>query len=198
MTYFRRVLAGAIAAIVLAGCGVGPESEPRPLPGEAGEAVAADPSASRNRAGVLTSLYLVRDDQLVAVNRTDEAVLTDEQKIDKLELGPTTSEQTAGLRTALTPVLAGEHLVSTAEAAGVPVEVAPDETAVVLRPQFFQLPSQEQLLVLGQVVLTVTDEPGEKVVFVDEMGAPVGIPLPDGRLTSEPVTAADFAPLITR
>ena len=45
----------------------------------------------------------------------------------------------------------------TANADGVGVNVAPDQVAVVLNREFLQLPSQEQLLILGQVVLTRDD-----------------------------------------
>ena len=133
---------------------------------------------------------------LVPVNRTSPTGLTDEQKVESLAAGPTASEAAQGLRTALTPVQPDAPLVVTAEADGVPVAVSPTQTAVVLNPEFVQLPSQEQLLILGQVVLTLNESPDATVVFVDDQGSPVSVPLPNGRLTSEPVSAADYAQLI--
>ncbi len=184
----------AALAVLLTACGVGPESAPRALPVGADQEAA--PAEKGNRAGVIEALWFVVDDHLVPVNRTTESPPTDEDKIRSLEAGPTASEAAQGMRTALTPVLPDQPLVATAESQGIPVAVQPEQSAVALNTAFSRLPSQEQLLVLGQVVLTLSDSPGSSIVFVDEEGTPVGVPLPSGRLTSEPVTAADFAPLI--
>lgn len=191
----RRLLLLPLVALLLAACGVGPESTPRALP--VGNDPDAFPAENGGRAGVIEALWFVSDDRLVAVNRTTENAPTDEEKILTLEAGPTASEAADGLRTALTPVLPDQPLVASAESQGIEVATQPEQSAVVLNTAFNRLPSQEQLLVLGQVVLTLADNQGSTVVFVDEQGTPVGIPLPSGRLTSEPVTAADFAPLIT-
>lgn len=195
MTRALAVLAG-ILAVLLTACGVGPEAVPRAFPSEAAAVTAPEPAATESRAGALVELWFVDDDKLVPTNRTTEDQLTDQDKIDSLEEGPTAPEVAEGLRTALTPVVTDEHLVTLAETDGVPVPVAPDQIAVVLNPEFSNLPSQEQLLILGQVVLTLTAAPDISVVFVDQDGTPVGVPLPSGRLTSEPVTATDYASLI--
>lgn len=192
-----RMMALMLIAVLVAACGVGPESDPRPLPVGDEEAVVADPAAPNGRAGALVELWFIQDDQLVPVNRTSEATLSDEQKVEALEAGPTTSEAAQGLRTALRPVIPDEPLVVTAAASGLAIPVEPDQIAVVLNPGFTQVPSQEQLLILGQVVGTLSQSPASSVVFVDEQGSPVGVPLPNGRLTSEPVRAADYAPLMT-
>lgn len=190
----RRLLLLPLLAMFVVACGVGPEATPRALP--VGNDPDAFPAENGGRAGVIEALWFVSDDQLVPVNRTTETAPTDEEKIATLEAGPTESESSAGLRTALTPVLPDQPLVATAESQGVPVATESGQVAVVLNTAFNRLPSQEQLLVLGQVVLSLADSPGSTVVFVDEQGTPVGVPLPSGRLTSEPLTATDFAPLI--
>ena len=190
----RKLLLLPLVALLVVACGVGPETTPRALP--VGNDPDAFPAENGGRAGVIEALWFVSDDQLVPVNRTTEAAPTDEEKIDTLEAGPTESEAATGLRTALTPVLPDQPLVATAESQGVPVATEPGQVAVVLNAAFNRLPSQEQLLVLGQVVLSLADSPDGTVVFVDEQGTPVGVPLPSGRLTSEPLTATDFAPLI--
>lgn len=190
-----KLLLLPLVLLLLAACGVGPEPTPRALP--VGNDPDAFPAENGGRAGVIEALWFVSSDGLVAVNRTTDSAPTAEDKIRALEAGPTASEAADGLRTALTPVLPDQPLVVTAESQGLEVPTEPAQTAVVLNPAFNRLPSQEQLLVLGQVVLTLADNQGATVVFVDEQGGPVGIPLPSGRLTSEPVTAADFAPLIS-
>lgn len=192
-----RITAAVALALSVAACGVGPEAAPRPLPGADQEAVVADPSASTDKAGILDSLWFVRDDQIVPVTRTTENQLTDEELIQALQAGPTSSEAAQGLRTALTPLVPDRPLVVTAEAWGLPVSVPSGTTAVVLNPEFTQLPSQEQLLILGQVVATLSDDLGEMVQFVDDQGTPIGIPLPSGRLTSDPVSTTDFTQLMT-
>lgn len=195
MTRAVAVLAGLVALLVTA-CGVGPEAVPRAFPSEASAVAVPEPAASESRAGALVELWFVDNNELVSINRTTDEQYTDQDKIDALEEGPTAAEMAEGMRTALTPVVSGEHLVTLAETEGVPVQLAPDQVAVVLNPEFGNLPSQEQLLILGQVVLTLTAAPDISVVFVDQDGTPVGVPLPSGRLSSEPVTAADYAPLI--
>lgn len=194
MSLLRWVSLLLVGAALVA-CGVGPETVPRPLPVGGDPAVAA-PANPRDRAGVLVELWFVEDDQVVPVNRTSDTTLNDEEKLDALEAGPTASEAAQGLRTALTPVMPDSTLVVTAESDEVPVDVQPNQIAVVLNPEFVQLPSQEQLLILGQVVLTLSDNPGTTILFVDDKGTPVGVPLPNGKLTSEPVGSADYAQLI--
>ncbi len=54
------------------------------------------------------------------------------------------------------------------------------------------------MLLLGQVVLSLTGAGQSSVSFVDESGAPLAVPLPDGRLLDMPATARDYAGLIVR
>ena len=61
---------------------------------------------------------------------------------------------------------------------------------------FAVLPPAEQVLVLGQVVLTLTDAGAEAVQVTDAAGTPLAVPLPDGRLLDRPATAADYSSLI--
>lgn len=186
----------AVVGVVASACGVGPEAMPRPLPPEASAVVAPRATASENQVGVLTELWFVDDNELVSVRRTSDQLLTDQEKLEALELGPTPAEASQGLRTAVTPIVPDTPLVVTANADGVGVNVAPDQVAVVLNREFLQLPSQEQLLILGQVVLTLATTPEATVTFVDDNGNPIGVPLPNGRLTSEPVSATDYEPLV--
>jgi hypothetical protein len=194
----RWAFLSGILAVLLCACGVGPEAKPRSLPSEAAAAIAVPTPAPTGGAGRLLELWFVDENRLVPVNRkTTQEVITPEDKITSLEAGPTLSEMADGLRTAVTSVVRDVPLVVTAEAVGIPVEVTDTkQVAVVLSDEFASLPSQEQIFILGQVVLTLTTEPGTSVLFVNDTGTPVGVPLPGGRLSSGAVTSSDYASLI--
>lgn len=186
-----------LCAGLVTACGVGPEGEPRALPQEAASVVAVPtPATDQPRAGLLVELWFVADNRLVPVNRTAHGAMSQQEKLDALKAGPTAAELAVGMRTAVTSLAPDRPLVQTAEAADVPVGVASGEVAVVLGDDFGALPSQEQLFILGQVVMSLASEPGTSVVFVDSSGRPVGVPLPNGRLTSGAVSAPDYVALI--
>ena len=50
---------------------------------------------------------------------------------------------------------------------------------------------------VGQIVLTATSVPGVRAVLLTATGNRVDAPLPDGQLTSAPLTAADYEILLT-
>jgi hypothetical protein len=51
------------------------------------------------------------------------------------------------------------------------------------------------VLLLGQVVLSLSSAGAGTVSIVDEAGSPVAVPLPDGRLLDRPATALDYITL---
>ena len=69
---------------------------------------------------------------------------------------------------------------------------------VILSSAFSALPPAEQVLLLGQVVLSLAGSGETSVLFTDETGSPVAVPLPDGRLLDLPATARDYSSLIIR
>ena len=48
------------------------------------------------------------------------------------------------------------------------------------------------MLLIGQVVLTLTEIERTPILFVDSAGQPLSVPLPDGRLRDGPVTRGDY------
>ncbi len=106
--------------------------------------------------------------------------------VRRLGDGPTPSQRAEGLSTALGP--------------GVPVRFdrIDGTTARVILQQPDRDPAADRLpLAAGQVVLTVTSAPGvDQVQFLRD-GEPAEVPLPSGARQSAPVTAADYAPLLT-
>ena len=199
----RLLVAGAVLVIVglvTSGCGVSAESDPRALPANAtGEFGSPTPVPTESTATRFVPLWFVREGELVPVDRRTDAALGAQEKLDALEAGPTQVELDAGLRTAVNSVVPDVPLVITATADGVPVNPAdPRQIPVVVSEEFGSLPSQEQLLVLGQVVTTLTDGTDQSVLFVSDNGTPVGVPLPDGRLVNRPVTFIDYRELIAK
>lgn len=195
----RRVLAavmGLLAAAVLAACGVSAEPAPRQLPPEALAALQGVEPAGNTGPGRLFELWFVKENSLLAVDRQSEEVPTAEAELSSLAAGPTAEEKELGLRTALVTLAPDSPLALTAESAGLSVPAGDRQTAVVLSDEFSDLPSQEQLLILGQIVLTLAAEPDESVLFVNSTGTPVGVPLPNGRLSSGAVTANNYSSLV--
>ncbi len=176
------VLALAVA-LVAGACGIAPQDEatrvdPASVPfglleGETSTTVAD--------AGTAAVVYLSARDRLIAVDRT---VADDADLADLLELvvaGPNEDERSLGITTA---VPAGT--VASADASrGVAL--------VDLTEAFGDVRSDEQFLALGQVVYTLTGQPGIGGVQFTLEGEPVSVPLPDGSTTAEPVSRDDFA-----
>ncbi|MCH9816700.1 MAG: hypothetical protein K0U64_09690 [Actinomycetia bacterium] len=200
----RRLLTGGIGVVFVAlaatACGVSVESNPRALPAVATQEIGSPtPVPTESTATRFVPLWFVREGELVPVDRRTDEAMGPQQKLDALEAGPTQVELDAGLRTAVNSVVPDVPLVITAEADGVPVAPSdPRQLPVVVSEEFGSLPSQEQLLVLGQVVITLTDSTDQSVLFVSDDGTPVGVPLPDGRLVNRPVTFVDYRELIAK
>jgi hypothetical protein len=192
----RFIAMVVVASAAFAACGVSSESRPRDLPLDVVQGLTSPAPAETNASATrFMSLWFVVDGGLVQVDRLTEEAVTPEDKILALEAGPTQPELDVGMRTALTSVVPDVPLVITADAASEPVDIGPEQIAVVLSDEFGSLPSQEQLLALGQVVTTLTGGTVLSVVFVDSDGVSVGVPLPDGRLVNRPVTAKDYRDL---
>jgi hypothetical protein len=123
-----------------------------------------------------------------SVSPTDEA----EAIVAGLVAGPPENEQ---LRTVVVDPLTGSPLISVF--LGEPAETNnPGDVNIALSPEFSSLPPNEQVLVLGQVVLSIAGGGLGTVAFVDQTGSPVAVPLPDGRLLDRPSTVADYSSLI--
>jgi hypothetical protein len=134
--------------------------------------------------------------------------------LQALAIGPPPEQEADGLRTVSRDPLTGLSLVAAAPGPP-PVAAAPsasggvvtrrdtasdtgDLVTVVLAPVFSSLPPTEQVLLLGQVVLSLASAGAQGVAFTDDSGSPVAVPLPDGRLLDAPAVASDYADLIVR
>jgi hypothetical protein len=194
-----RVLAAATLAVgLLAACGIPVEGVPRALPtGSSTPTAASDGAVLPTPFQEEATLWFVKGGALVPAVRPTTGPATSQGLLDLLAEGPTPAEEAAGVRSAVVSVVTGEPLVVTAEQAGVDgPQVSAGTVVIVLEPQFTELLSAEQVLVLGEVVTTLAVGPVRNVVFVDEDGQELGVPTADGRLAKGPVSPADYASLI--
>lgn len=176
----------------------------------------AEPTASRLR------LWFVQEDGLAAAESTLVVGTAPDLVVQSLAVGPTAEQAAGGLRTVARDPLTGLPLVTVAASTPSPTAspgsaASPGGTAssatgppanpptaaaaavtVQLSPAFSALPPVEQVLLLGQVVLSLTGSGEASVSFTDEAGSPAAVPLPDGRLLAVPATARDYASLIVR
>lgn len=187
-----------------------PSATPSPSPTPEASASPA-PTVSRLR------LWFVQEDGLAAAESTLPVGSAPELVTQSLAIGPTPEQAAEGLRTVARDPLTGLALVSVAVGLPAPTATAPElptadpttppvfepttapgSVTVILSSAFSALPPVEQVLLLGQVVLSLTGSGQPSVVFTDEAGSPVAVPLPDGRLLDVPATARDYSSLIVR
>jgi hypothetical protein len=182
--------------LLLSGCGVPTGGEPRAIdasqvpPGllSASPSPAASAPAEPRLDGA--RVFLVdRGDRLVARGRdlagTDRAGRLAEL-LAALASGPTSAERVEQLSTALPPDVR-LTLVGLS-----------DGTAAIDIAGPYEPPSGPgSRRAVAQIVLTATSERGVDAVRLTLAGQPVEAPLPSGQLTSAPLTAADYAGLLT-
>ncbi|TAK70384.1 MAG: hypothetical protein EPO13_05480 [Actinomycetota bacterium] len=203
---------GALA--VLGGCGVPVEGTARPLPVEAVSGyVSGSPNPTDPVRDALARLWFLSQGMLVETRRAVNGPQDVGDLLGLLDAGPTQTEQAAGLRTATVGPLSNTPLVSAPSSTpsaepsatlGTPTLPAASQPAVatvpivVLQDGFGELPATEQVRVLGQVVLTLTDAGAVAVSFVDPRGQSLAVPSPEGRLVDRAATAADYESLVGR
>ena len=203
-----RAITVAIAGIItLAGCGVPVQNAAQPIP--AGVIPSPPPSPTPTPTPeetptpapppepvlVDTRVWFVREDGLVGVETAVIPPVTAAQVVEELSIGPTAEGIVDGLRTVSRDPLTGTSLVSVVSEPQADLNGRTLVT-VSLGSAFAALPPTEQVLLLGQVVLSLTSMEIDAVAFVDDGGSPVAVPLPDGRLLDVPAVARDYASLI--
>ncbi len=213
----RRLMAAwAPVLLVVAGCGVpledsaqalppevipppvvaptqSPSASPSPTSGSgSSQAATTTPLPTESPAVELVDWYFIREDGLVPL-ASDVAVPTDAQTVlDGLAAGPPVE---TGLRSVVVDPLTGTALVSVFAPTG-DTELPTASVTIAVANAFSSLPPTEQVLLLGQVVLSLSSAGFTTVSVVDAAGAPLAVPLPDGRLLDRPATALDYASLI--
>jgi spore germination protein GerM len=179
----RRRCGVLAACLLLSGCGVPIEREPRTLNPSVTIGSPEAPTAQASAGAAVEKLYLVRDNQLVAVERRPAAPPDLDRQLTDLMSGPTEVERDNGLGSAL----AGTDLI-----AGVQLE---DGTAVVGVGDNNPIRNDE-VLAYGQIVCTLAARDDVDAVQFVQNGRPLEVPRADGSLTPDPLTAADYHALI--
>ncbi len=170
-----------------------PSPSPSPTSGSASSPTAtATPLPTESPTIELVDWYFIREDGLVPL-ASDVAVPTDAQTVlDGLAAGPPVE---TGLRSVVVDPLTGTALVSVFTPTG-DTSLPTASMTIAVAEAFSSLPPTEQVLLLGQVVLSLSSAGFATVSVVDAAGAPLAVPLPDGRLLDRPATALDYASLI--
>ncbi|GAA1619643.1 hypothetical protein GCM10009789_86690 [Kribbella sancticallisti] len=196
MNRLRRLLTAAIVATFIAGCGVPSQSTPvrvnpadLPSPLVAPDTPVSPPGTVRPGQSAVR-VYFVRDARLVGLAR--EATGTSaadriDATIAALLAGPSQNEQATGLATTLPPGL----VLRIAGTTGTRVQLE-------LGGEIGGRSATENVLTVGQIVLSLTSLASvDEVSFVQD-GSPAQALLPGGALTDKPLTATDYAPLTAR
>lgn len=177
-TALLRAVLVALAAVLVAGCGVAPDDRPEEVSTDAAPASAT--GIGTPGSGPLLTIYLVRGTDLApVVRRTTTRTTTD--VLDLLLEGPTRVEAADGIRTALAPEVVGVE------------DALPDGTVTLsLTRGFTGLTGGNQLLAVAQVVWSLTELPAISGVRFTVEGAPVEVPTDRG-LTASTVEREDYA-----
>lgn len=198
----------SLVALLLAGCGLPVQQVAEPLPtaalGLPAPSLAPSPSspatepspttplASPSPAGETLRLWYVQEDGLASSRSALIKGASPQDILTELTYAPSSSPE---LRTLLADPVSPDPVAWVPQDAaiipGLPVPVA-------LSPVVISLPPAEQLLLLGQIVLSLTGAGYSQVSFVDGSGTVLAVPAPDGRLIDFPAAARDYSGLIVR
>ena len=196
-TWTATRTAAALAGVLLAaGCGLPQgttplEPDPSGVPYRLLSPTEAGPTtAQRGPQTTTPDVYLLTaDERLVPVEAPVrrnglEPVIRD--VLTRLTSGPSETERASGLASALGPDVRLTLTGVDSGTATIELDLGAPEPGAARLP-----------LAVGQVVLSTTSVEGVDRVQLVRDGAPVEVPRPDGSLTREPLTAADYDTLLT-
>jgi spore germination protein GerM len=138
----------------------------------------------------VTLYFIISGGQLKGYPRSLAKPATVAAVVEALQGGPPSGEEGVGIRSAV-PTREEALIKPTDDDSGI--------AKIDLPPGFFeQIPPDDQLLAIGQIVLTVTEVGGIGQVLFTENGQPRQVPRGGGGLTdgTEPLARRDFAELL--
>jgi spore germination protein GerM len=171
-------------ALLLSSCGVPAESSPRVVSEEelpAGlRTLDTAPDATSQEQQII-DVWFVRDETLVSSRHRVPTPVEPTAVVEEILAGPTETEQNASLRSAIPD-----------PAAVVGVTLARGVATVELSAAFAEIPANDQVLAVGQIVLTLTDLRGlGRVRFVVD-DTNVAVPLATGETSDQSVSRDDY------
>lgn len=178
MTRLRLLVLLTGLALVLTGCGIQPQSQPTAIvvPTSTGSpARGADNGGPRQ-----VTIYLVRQQRLVAVERRAQDV-SFANMIDLLLAGPLTSEASDGVTSSVPPQSLRPVVADTTSGVAY----------VEATRAFTEVSGANQLLAVAQLVWTVTEHPSTERVSITVDGEPLEVPT-DAGLSRVPVSRHQF------
>ena len=197
-----------VASLLLSACAITGEDQARPIspsqnPSSPSSTTEAEPRSEA------TVIWMVSREALVRVLRRVPADPTKDELLIALLAGPTQVEATRGLRSALIAgdlepgsiperTTASPTATSMTGDATTTLQAEPQLAVVKIGDEFRARPLEQQILALGQSVLTLTSGGFDSVVFVDQDDQPVAVPGPEGRILEGSITAADYDSLRLR
>ena len=182
------VTCAAVLLMSISACGFPDQDDATPLPNEELPIGLRDEQTPSTTAAVATehaTIWFVADGALVPVRQEVAAPASAESLIDALLAGPTEAEQERGLRSALpdpTVIVQAESMRGLAR--------------VELSPAFADIAAADQLLAVGQVVMTMTGLPGVGGVAFTFDDEPVAVPIPTGESSTDAIVRDQFSELV--
>jgi len=176
------VLIFVCALAVVGACGVPGDDQPRALPTDDVPFELLAPDTTEAPTSTLVAVSAEVPIWLVAVKRLVEAPPSLLRVIEALLAGPNADEAADGMRSA---IASGTRVHSVRTQSGV--------ATIDLSAEFGSTGGHDQILAVGQLVLTTTEALGVVGVKLSLDGRAVEVPRGDGTLTSEPLRPSDFA-----
>jgi len=187
----RSVVLGVVACAlaVAAGCGVPSDGDARPIaPDQLPEGLGAPESTTTIPAPESTQivqLFYVRQGSLVPTIDEVSVNASLNEIMAALTSGPVDELANVGFRSAL----GGADVVRD-------VSLSAGVARVDLTPAYTQIPPGDQVLGLGEIVLTLTAQAGVGQVQFTLDGQPIIVPSADGTIAAGPVSRDNYAALL--
>lgn len=185
--WLRPALVSGAAALLLTGCGIGPQDDPVIVSVPPQTALPV-PTTFVSGVPLSVQVYLLQGAHLYRVTRTVPPGPGIQPTLSAISAPLSPDERDQGLRSALPPsVTPLEGSISGGDIARITVPAG-----------FDRLPVQEQINALGQIVFTVTADTLATGVQLVEDTKPVAMPDASGQLQNRPLTREDYAVLAPR
>lgn len=175
-----------LGTILLIGCSVSTEAEPRPLDDRFRITIESKNSPTVQSATEAVIVYLIQGPDLIRRTRLISPPLTPESLLDIVASGPTIGERDAGIRSALGSIPLVLNSLTTVDRA----------MTLDLALGFAELPGEEQTLLIGQIVLSLFENFPVTTIEVTLAGAPTSVLGPGGEVIERVILPSDFRPLV--